>query len=141
MFLCASDVVHFAYIVDSASFMVFEHFLLLFAVHSVKGFFLSLESLPVMNLIVVGVSEILLELMFFVHLINLLVFDINEGLFLFQCRPMNFLHFLSFDEIGFALELLLVEKVVVELETAFDRGDVWERGCFGVDVILLHLSV
>lgn len=92
-------------------------------------------------MIVVGFSEILLELMFFVHLINLLVFHINEGLFLFQYRPMNFLHFLSLDEIGLALELLLVEKVVVELETALDGGDVWERGGFGVDVILLHLWV
>ncbi len=97
--------------------------------------------MPGVNLIVVGFSEILLELIFFVHLINLLVFDINEGLFLFQYRPMNFLHFLSLDEIGLALELLLVEKVVVELETALDGGDVWERGGFGVDVILLHLWV
>ena len=57
LFLGASNVVHFVHVVDSASFLIFEQFLLLFAIQFFKGFFLSLESLPAVNLIVIGVSE------------------------------------------------------------------------------------
>ncbi len=126
LFLGASNVVHFAHVVDSASFLVLKQFLLLIAIKFFKGFFLSLESLPGVNLIVIGVSECLLELMFFVELINLLVFDINECLFMLKCRAVDLLHFLSSYEFGLALELLLVKEVVVELETALDRDDVRE---------------
>lgn len=51
---------------------------------------------------------------------------------------MHLLEFLSFDEFGLSLELLLVELIVVVLETALDGSDVGEGRGFGVDVILLH---
>ena len=51
---------------------------------------------------------------------------------------MHLLHFLFFDKFGLSLKLLLIEKVVFELETALDESDIGESRGFGVDVILLH---
>ena len=51
---------------------------------SVIGFLLCLVSVPRIDLIVIGIFEGLLDLVLFVKLVKFLVFDLDEGLFVFE---------------------------------------------------------
>lgn len=84
--------------------------------------------------------EGLLGLDLFVELCKLLVFHFDDSLFIGKCGLLYFVKFLSFQDFFATLELLLVELVVVEFEFTFYCCDVWERGGFRVDVILLHFN-
>ena len=51
---------------------------------SVIGFLLCLVSVPGIDLIVIGIFESLLDLVLFVKLVKFLVFNLDEGLFVFK---------------------------------------------------------
>ena len=84
MFLAASNVIDFTHVVDATSFLVLEQFLLFFAVESFIGFLLGFVSEPGVDLVVVGVFEGLLDLVFFVELVEFLVLHFDEGLLVFE---------------------------------------------------------